>query len=71
VSGVFLSAAEDFVAVFDDELDGIILGMHVGHFAFQACISHYSRCKDNSKVLRCHLKHINGSFFKVRYEGTY
>ena len=29
-----LGVAEDFVGVLDDELHGVVFGVHVGHFAF-------------------------------------
>lgn len=49
------SVPEDLVTVFNNKLNGGILSMHIGHFAFKAVVPHDGGCKDDSKVLRCHL----------------
>jgi hypothetical protein len=54
-----LSIAEYFMAVLDDELHCVVLGVHIGHFAFKASISHNSRSKDDGEILRCHLRSIS------------
>jgi hypothetical protein len=52
-----LCIAKDFVTVFNNELYSVVFGVHVGHFTFQAVVSHNSRCEDDGQVLRCHLHH--------------
>lgn len=54
-----LCVAEDLVAILDDELHGIVFGVHVGHFAFQAVIPHYRRREDYSQVLGRHLWNVS------------
>lgn len=49
--------AEDLFDVFNDELHGVIFRVHVGHFAFQAVVSHDSRCEDHCEILGSHLAH--------------
>ena len=47
------------MAVLDDELHGVVFGVHVGHFAFQAVVPHYGGRKDDCEVLWCHLEDIS------------
>jgi hypothetical protein len=46
---------EYFIGIFNDKLNGIVLRMHVGHFAFQIVVSHDGRREDNCKVFGSHL----------------
>jgi len=55
----FLRAAEYLGTVLDDELNGFIFGVHIGHFTFEAGISHNRGCEYNGKILWCHLKDIS------------
>jgi hypothetical protein len=43
------------VAVLDDELNGVVFRVHVGHFALQAVVPHYRGSEDDCEVLGCHL----------------
>jgi hypothetical protein len=47
------------MGIFDDELNSVVFGMHVGHFAFEAVVSHDRWCKDYSEILGCHLPDIS------------
>lgn len=50
---------KDGVAVLNDELDGNVLGVHVGHFALDAEVAHNGRRKDDGKVLGGHLQSVS------------
>ena len=52
---LWYSAGEYFVTVFDNKLHCGVLRMHVCHFAFHTMVSHNRGCKDDSKILGCHL----------------
>lgn len=47
----FLVLREDEMAVFNDELNSEVLGVHVGHLALNRPVPHNSRRKDHCKVL--------------------
>ena len=47
--------AEDLFDVFDDELHGVIFRVHVGHFAFEAVVSHDGWCEDDCEIFGSHL----------------
>lgn len=51
----FLGVAEDLMAVLDDELHGIVLCVHVCHFALETGVTHDSWREDDCKIFRCHL----------------
>lgn len=50
------------VAVLDDELNGIVFGMHVAHLPFQTVVSHDSGCKNDSNILGGHLSTVRYNF---------
>lgn len=55
----FLILREDDVAVFDNELNSEVLGVHVGHLAFYRPIPHNGGREDNCQVLGRHLFLVN------------
>lgn len=50
------SIVEYLVAVLEDELDGVVLRVHVRHLALEAVVAHDCRCEDYGEVLGCHLR---------------
>ena len=43
------------MAVLDNELNCIVLGVHIRHLSFNVHVSHDSRGKNHGQVARCHL----------------
>lgn len=48
------------MAVLDDKLHGVVLCVHVCHFALETGITHNSWREDHRKIFRCHLSNTLG-----------
>lgn len=55
-----LGILKDGVAVFNDELHCNVLGVHVGHFALDAFVSHDRGSEHDGQVLGGHLGVVSG-----------
>lgn len=65
------STAEDLMTILNDELDGVVSGLHVCHFAFETVIPHDSGCKDDGEILWRHLSEVSQNYISASRQRTY
>ncbi len=59
------------MTVLDDELNCVVLGVHISHFSLEAVITHNRWREDDSKIFGRHLIHVSGSPSRKQLKSTY